>query len=701
MLLDASKQFRNSTKMRGKNKKKQAKDNQDDTLVQNEYEELITTLIQSQRIKKKRMMPMTVFTNMKSFLQNHASGSGFIKLSGDSDKSLESNDSDLHSNKTGITLRQLRIIWDFAVNKCDQHHWGYEGNDENNTHATLTLDKITLHHLEEFFILPITQQKQISLSNTISNTALGKPRWYVTTNKNVIFQDLIFCLEEHSKDFSVQNGDQGGLGVSEDTPIWISSFSMNLWQKSQLEEHANVYALEFTRKNNIIVVDREAEIFKSEEFKTIMNMKRKENDKALSIRSTCIYTAHNHLVDLEKHEHRFAVGITPHGAISDKLDIHTFRREDQFPVSLMETFLNMQISDENSIGKELQKTYIKTSAVLQWILSDALKIHARTEFHDYLSKSLTSIQVYDAPFGSNFLITVANLIKKCENLEDIRIQNSITKKNLITDKDVKYLATVLNKKQDAIKKLDLWGTDQSFMQILIEEGGCNVLFDTDTNGCTRIDYLYIETIPDYTEITFLQRAFLDSNRPLSSLTKQNIRYTLNWALLLEKEDLNGYLDSPEGVFLKQILNMRFCRKNILFLTLLNVVIQTVIAFYVSYDIDFTQNFLHISILSSCLAVQSLFEFIQVVNSIEIKEHLASFKNFVDLAQFGLVSWYLLWKSWNLPHQYWDAYLLVGATGIVWVNLLFYASYLLYPLAIFMSALGQVRLSYEFMVEIGL
>jgi len=226
---------------------------------------------------------------------------------------------------------------------------------------------------------------------------------------------------------------------------------------------------------------------------------------------------------------------------------------------------------------------------------------------------------------------------------------------------------------------------------LIEEGGCDILFDSDEKGYTRIDYVYRQTIPDYTEITFLQRAFLDSDRPLSSLTRDNVRCTLQWALLLNKEDLNGYLAAPEGVFLKQILNMRFCRKNVLFLTLLNMVIQMVIVVYVSFDIDLTQSMLHVSILLSCLAVLSLFEVIQIVNSIEIKEHLASFKNFINLAQTGLVSWYLLWKTWNLPNQYWDAYLLVAATGVVWVKLLFYASYLLYPLAIFMSALGQVSL----------
>jgi len=678
--------------MKERNKMEQPKETKNYYNSQDGYGELIATLRQCQELKStKRMMPANVLTNMKTFLQNNTPASAFRKVR-DHDKSSESEESDLYLEKTGITLRQLRIIWDFTQNKCDQQEWNLEGfNNHDDKYIALTPDKITLHHLEKLVIRPITQQKQISLSDMFSHATLDNPRWYVTMNKSTTFQDLIFCLEQHCKDFSIQNGDQGGLGMSEDTPLWIGSFSINLWQESNLKHHANVRALRSFRKNNIIIVDRKGEIFESEEFTKIMNMKRKDNKNAISNVSACIYTAHKHLVDLGKHEHRFAVGVTSHGAISDKLDIRTFVREEQFPVVLMETFLNMQISDEKSIGNTLHRTFIKTPAIFQWMLSDTLKLYNKTSFYDHLSKSLIVLRVYDASFGSTFVRSLADFIERCEKLDDITIQNTITKRNLITDIDVKYLASVLKEKQHVIKKLDLWGTDQSLMQILIEEGGCDILFDSDEKGYTRIDYVYRQTIPDYTEITFLQRAFLDSDRPLSSLTRDNVRCTLQWALLLNKEDLNGYLAAPEGVFLKQILNMRFCRKNVLFLTLLNMVIQMVIVVYVSFDIDLTQSMLHVSILLSCLAVLSLFEVIQIVNSIEIKEHLASFKNFINLAQTGLVSWYLLWKTWNLPNQYWDAYLLVAATGVVWVKLLFYASYLLYPLAIFMSALGQVSL----------
>jgi len=591
----------------------------------------------------------------------------------------------------GITLRQLRIIWDYVKKMSEQQYWKSSGG------TLLSLDKVTIGDLERNLVLPVTKSSQRSFTETVQIGYRNEPRWYVTLDSRLPFSDLISCLEQHQKDFSrnySEDDAKKGGGMTVDTPVWIKSFCMNLRDIGELENQPNIQELKRNKKNrsNIFVIDKKGETFENEEIKAIFQM---ETDQNMMRRrsSICFYTAYKHELELEHKngniEFREAVGIVSSRATSDTEKSQTSLRQQKFPMMLMEKFFDTELSVEHvwSIGITLRSIFIKSPAIVSWLLSNPQKPMDRASIDEYLSRSLKDIRIYNGPAGSDFIRSLTDFIKKCSKLERIIIQDTLTEKNLIKDSDLKCLAKVLKDKQNSIKRLDLWGTDQRLMKILIDEGACNVLFDN-----TLISSLYKERSTNFSRITFLQRAFLDSSRPVSSMSTDTIESTMNWAMHLEVEDLNKYLETPEGIYLKQILNQQFCRKSVLFVTMLNLYLQITVVCFVSFNTDsITERgrYLKAGVLTGCIVITFFMEALQFGSVTEIKEYITSFKNCIDLAQFGLIVWYLSFESNGPTSSYWTAHLLVSTTAIIWVKLLFNASFLLYPLAIFIAALGEV------------
>jgi len=599
----------------------------------------------------------------------------------------DSDDTELtpHLVGRGITLRQLRLILDKLPSLYEQQNW------KDDKHEQLLQSNITLHHLEKYFLKPISTSGT-SFADIINENYDAKARWYVTCAKSTRFEELLACLAQHGIDFGRNSDDednQNGGGMTEDTPIWISSFCVDLDRKYEPKELENVKALTSSNKNSIIIIDQDGKSFGTDiDIKAIFEM---NVDTACSSNSVTLYTSHRHEAYIEEHEYREAVGISIIGATSDELPLHTYRREKQFPSDLLEKFFCSKEENKESLGNSLRRGLQSGPAVVQWALAEN-----KTVILDELANSLEILELYDRPSGPDFIRSLAAFIKICKRLEHIKIENVLTKKHNIIDSDIRDLARAIKEKEISMDNLELWGTDPYYLRILIEEEALLSLYKQIGECATRFDLLYDEENPDFSKIIFLQRAYLISDNPVSDLGSKTIKATLDWARELRDSEISAYLQSPEGAFLKRVLNLRFCQNFVICTTMLSLVLQVFIVCGVStFSFDKENNGIagwQLPLIVIPQVIIVLMEILQIMFNANFRDYITSGKNFFDIFQVVMIVLYVLFLlKADDNAKMWKAYIAVTTIAVAWIRLLFSLSYVLYPLSIFIYALNQVRL----------
>jgi len=114
----------------------------------------------------------------------------------------------------GVTLRQLRSLADYVRSRCEPDLWC-----DSATGQRLTPETVQLHHLAEYVLRPLTQERRCSYVEMIGHSAEDQyPRWYATWAGGS-FLDLVHCLMEHSRRHSF-----GGR-----MSYWVSAFASDPW----------------------------------------------------------------------------------------------------------------------------------------------------------------------------------------------------------------------------------------------------------------------------------------------------------------------------------------------------------------------------------------------------------------------------------------------------------------------------------------
>jgi len=257
-----------------------------------------------------------------------------------------------------------------------------------------------------------------------------------------------------------------------------------------------------------------------------------------------------------------------------------------------------------------------------------------------LPKTTLRLEIFHASYGNSFITELSDWIKTTENLNKLRIENTLINCRIIDGqhKVIKELANSLASIK-TLKRLEVWNSNLQETPIFIDmvktliknEEIAKALFVKPFKSLYDADY------PDFNKIKSLQAAFINTEQSFSLLPFDVRLKTVNWAQDLNDSDKASLLQSPAGPFLKTILNERFSKKLSLFYIIMNVIVQLVIVALLSKYTGNVETTMGISTTTNFFLVWLyMIEVVQISIS-TVKEYISEIQNWVDLAQIALLT----------------------------------------------------------------
>jgi len=264
------------------------------------------------------------------------------------------------AQKWGITLRQIRAIMKNIERRCAEEKWtDNEGN-------ALTPEIVCMYDIMENIIMPFTEQSQKSFVETLPSTKGPQlPRHYLSYTWRAPFKEIVVTLEQFVEDFSRNHNrisDNQGGGMTDDTPIHISVFAINQWDLKKEPggllpfsefSHGIAQILKLVNYRLITHLDQEGAILERvwpiyDIFVTLM--------KSGGAGLWKIYITHERN-DGDRNE-RNAVGLVPGGAPSDKYPNDTVLREKNFPIHLIERYIEYEVKNVQASSANDPKSFL-------------------------------------------------------------------------------------------------------------------------------------------------------------------------------------------------------------------------------------------------------------------------------------------------------------------------------------------------------
>jgi len=116
----------------------------------------------------------------------------------------------------GITLRQLRALFEYVKKHCVQEGWY-----DKRTQELLTPDRVNLYHLCHWALKPLTQERQCSYVELVAESPEAqRPLWFVSHWWGEPLCAFIACLEEHAR----------CRHLGDDAPYWVCAYANNQWR---------------------------------------------------------------------------------------------------------------------------------------------------------------------------------------------------------------------------------------------------------------------------------------------------------------------------------------------------------------------------------------------------------------------------------------------------------------------------------------
>lgn len=271
----------------------------------------------------------------------------------------------------GITLRQLRAADSNIDRRCEKEVW------RDCLGKKLTPKTVNLYDVDEFLILPFTNDTKQSFVSRLPSTAGPQPpRFFVSHWSGETVSNFIKCIEQFIRDFSVNYDDEEdgeGGGMSADTPIWISTYANNHHASADdygEDQRNSLYGkpMQVAEGRTITIVDNGANYFTRiwcvyDLFQMLIDTPKKDNEQSTN-GVYVFYTAHNHNYKFfGREEKREAVGIGSTGATCDCGDTDRIAaRESHFPFNLIRKSLGIRIEDAQA-SKETDRIHILNSII--------------------------------------------------------------------------------------------------------------------------------------------------------------------------------------------------------------------------------------------------------------------------------------------------------------------------------------------------
>jgi len=241
----------------------------------------------------------------------------------------------------GITLAQLRKVWQQIEHRCVRDHWRDKG-----TQRPLEPQTVNLYHLNEYFIMKETEKSKLSYVEHITGEKPQKPRWFVSHWWGEPVADFIACIEQHAAD----------RGLGEDIPYWVCAYANNQHRLDPMTDPHNSpfrKALDLC-EGTVTVLDQEAKCYTRvwcvyEIFTTLSEKKdvRTAYDHQFLYD---VYTAYNH--QDPKLGQRKAVGLSDPG--DDETDTPDIRQQF-FPLERAQKSFIVKVKDAEATMVEDKK----------------------------------------------------------------------------------------------------------------------------------------------------------------------------------------------------------------------------------------------------------------------------------------------------------------------------------------------------------
>jgi len=250
----------------------------------------------------------------------------------------------------GITLRQLRAIRENIKRRCTPEKWFDDFGKER-----LRPETVRLYDINKYIILPFTEQTQLSFVSSMPSTIGPQiPRWFVSHWWGEPFMEFIACVECFVLDFRDTLNCNRGIGMTEDTPIWVCAYANNQWDLSDTItidpfQSGFTRALEAAQYRTLTILDRDGTVFSRiwcilELFLTFLESSHQgEEEGDQSTRGLwTVYTACDMYKDgpvVGRLDQRSAVGLASHREIG---------YEDRFPFDIVAKSLDIKIEKANA-----------------------------------------------------------------------------------------------------------------------------------------------------------------------------------------------------------------------------------------------------------------------------------------------------------------------------------------------------------------